>query len=461
MAASESPIYVLVNRDLLEVQLADLPDVIDFGQPGLRVTKAQFVGVRYVGSGVFLETPKPPTHHHHRHHVTEVLKGFLGHRNHSQEQDSNSVHSGIRPLVVPELLMDSPDSSSKKIQWIKARIHPRIGDSRYHLDHYQNNGSKGSTDTAAEDGLAPTEFQAPLHFFQEAGYSTWELVWKEGKAGGPLKRLKFVTTDAGYRFVQNKLDSWASATHTSGAMNEAARAALDACGGQIKENPGHTERTSSFKRRNPKSIIPLDQAATNGDDAQKQAAPVLKEDQYIINLETLPLHGRLQPVCDSRSQVLEDRHIKALAAVLPVRFRSYKWTLLYHTERDGISLNTLYRKVHLNGPTIMVIRDRSKHVFGCYASEEWKVAARIYGTGECFVFQISPDMKAFKWTHANNMFMQSNLDYLAVGGGDHYSIMLDSDLLTGCSGPCITFGSPCLAGSEDFEVSMVEVWGFY
>ncbi|KAL3679471.1 hypothetical protein R1sor_022427 [Riccia sorocarpa] len=456
MAASGSPIYALVNRDLLEVQLADLPDVIDFGEPGLRVTKAQFVGVRYVGSGIVLETPKPPTHHHH-HHVKDVLKGILGHRKHPQEQDNNSVHSGVRPLVVPELLVDNPDSPSKNIQWIKARIQSRNGDSRYQSDHYQSNGSKDT----AEDGLAHTEFQAPLHFFQEAGYSTWELVWKEGKAGGPLKRLKFVTTEAGYRFIQSKLDSWESATHTSGAMNEAARAALDACGGQIKENPWHTERTSSFKRRNPKPIVPLDQEATDGGDVGKQEDPVLKEEQYMINLATLPLHGRLQPVCDSRSQVLEERHIKALAAVLPVRFRSYKWTLLYQTERDGISLNTLYRKVHLNGPTIMVIRDRSKHVFGCYASEEWKIAKRNYGTGECFVFQISPDMKAFKWTHANSMFMQSNLDYLAIGGGDHYSIMLDSDLLTGCSGPCITFGSPILAGSEDFEVSVVEVWGFY
>ncbi|KAG6547123.1 hypothetical protein Mapa_011375 [Marchantia paleacea] len=455
MAGSGSPIYVLVNRDLLEVQLADLPDVIDFGQQGLRVNKSQFVGVRYVGPGVVVETPKPPSSHHA---VTEVLKGILGGRKHSPEQDINSVHSGIRPLVVPELLMDHPDSPVKKIQWIKTTTHARNGDSKYHMEHNQNTGSK-EYPIKGENGQAPKEFRAPLHFFQEAGYNTWELVWKEGKAGGPLKKLKFVTTEAGYRYIQDKLDAWASAAHASVAMNEAARAALDACGGQLKENPGHTERSASFKRRN-KPINHLDQADTHGGDSDKPAAQVLTEDQYIINLETLQLHGRLQPVCDSKSQIVDDRHIKALAAVLPVRFRSYKWTLLYNTDRDGISLNTLYRKVHLKGPTLLLIRDRQKHVFGCYASEEWKVTARMYGTGECFVFQISPGMKAYKWTHANNMFMQSNQDYLAIGGGDHYSVMLDSDLLTGCSGPCVTFGSPCLASSDNFEVSMVEVWGF-
>lgn len=95
-------------------------------------------------------------------------------------------------------------------------------------------------------------------------------------------------------------------------MNEAARAALDACGGHLKENPGHTERSSSFKRRN-KPINHLDQADTNGGDSDKPTVQVLTEDQYIINLETLQLHGRLQPVCDSKSQILEDRHIKAVS----------------------------------------------------------------------------------------------------------------------------------------------------
>ncbi|CAM6099530.1 unnamed protein product [Calypogeia fissa] len=114
----------------------------------------------------------------------------------------------------------------------------------------------------------------------------------------------------------------------------------------------------------------------------------------------------------------------------------------------------------MNGPTILVVRDFHKRIFGCYASEEWKVSGRSYGTGECFVFQLVPDLKAYKWTRTNSIFMFSNLDVLATGGGDHYSIMLNSDLLTGYSGACETFGSPPLASSEDFDISAVEVWGF-
>lgn len=40
------------------------------------------------------------------------------------------------------------------------------------------------------------------------------------------------------------------------------------------------------------------------------------------------------------------------------------------------------------GPSILVIRDRAGHVFGCFCAEPWRVAPRYYGTGESFVFQI-------------------------------------------------------------------------
>lgn len=41
-----------------------------------------------------------------------------------------------------------------------------------------------------------------------------------------------------------------------------------------------------------------------------------------------------------------------------------------------------------SGPSILVIRDSGRHVFGSFSSEGWKVAPRYYGTGESFVFQI-------------------------------------------------------------------------
>ncbi len=81
--------------------------------------------------------------------------------------------------------------------------------------------------------------------------------------------------------------------------------------------------------------------------------------------------------------------IRALVTALPTRYRlSNTWTLVYSTQRHGISLQTLYRRAQTVAPTILVVRDTGGYVFGAYCSEPWHVAARYFGTGETFVFQL-------------------------------------------------------------------------
>ena len=58
----------------------------------------------------------------------------------------------------------------------------------------------------------------------------------------------------------------------------------------------------------------------------------------------------------------------------------------------------------------------------------------------------------------NNFFMFSTANCIAVGGGGHFAIWLDEDLLYGNSSPCPTFDNPCLSGRENFEVLSIEVW---
>lgn len=58
----------------------------------------------------------------------------------------------------------------------------------------------------------------------------------------------------------------------------------------------------------------------------------------------------------------------------------------------------------------------------------------------------------------NDFFQYATPDCLAVGGCGKYAIHLDAELLRGSSGLCGTFGSPCLAGRDDFRVVLVEVW---
>ena len=59
----------------------------------------------------------------------------------------------------------------------------------------------------------------------------------------------------------------------------------------------------------------------------------------------------------------------------------------------------------------------------------------------------------------NDFFQFGTPEALAMGGGPHYAIRLDADLAMGSSGISSTFGSPCLASSEDFQIGKVELWG--
>ncbi len=58
----------------------------------------------------------------------------------------------------------------------------------------------------------------------------------------------------------------------------------------------------------------------------------------------------------------------------------------------------------------------------------------------------------------NDFFQFGRPDCMALGGAPAYALCLDGDLAFGSSGASETFGSPCLAGSEEFEVGRVELW---
>lgn len=58
----------------------------------------------------------------------------------------------------------------------------------------------------------------------------------------------------------------------------------------------------------------------------------------------------------------------------------------------------------------------------------------------------------------NDFFLFGAPDCLAAGGQGRFALWLDGELLRGASGACGTFGSPCLASAEEFDVRGVELW---
>ncbi|XP_065876228.1 uncharacterized protein [Euphorbia lathyris] len=165
------------------------------------------------------------------------------------------------------------------------------------------------------------------------------------------------------------------------------------------------------------------------------------------------------PAASEPSLLLSDKVRSTLYGSLPALIRGRKWLLLYSTWRHGISLSTLYRRSTLwPGLSLLVVGDKKGAVFGGLVEAPLRPNNKRYqGTNDTFVFTNIPGRPdIFRPTGANRYFTLCSPDFLAIGGGGHFALYLDGDLLNGSSSVSETYGNPCLAHSEDFKVKEVE-----
>lgn len=177
--------------------------------------------------------------------------------------------------------------------------------------------------------------------------------------------------------------------------------------------------------------------------------------------ESVPLENL--PETSEPSLLLSEKTRGALYVTLPALIQGRNWVLLYSTWRHGISLSTLYRRSMLcPGPSLLVVGDRKGAVFGGLVEAPLKPNEKRYqGTNNTFVFTNTPGQPViFRPTGVNRYFTLCSTEYLALGGGNHFALYLDSDLLYGSSSASDTYGNSCLAHTEDFEVKEIELWGF-
>ncbi|KAG6577309.1 Oxidation resistance protein 1, partial [Cucurbita argyrosperma subsp. sororia] len=170
------------------------------------------------------------------------------------------------------------------------------------------------------------------------------------------------------------------------------------------------------------------------------------------------------PDASEPSLLLSEKSRTILYASLPALVQGRKWLLLYSTWRHGISLSTLYRRSMLwSGLSLLVVGDRKGAVFGGLVEAPLKPSSKkkYQGTNNTFVFTSIPGHPViYRPTGENYYFTLCSPDFLAIGGGSHFALYLDNDLLNGSSSTSETYGNPCLANTEEFEVKEVELWGF-
>ncbi|KAI3794529.1 hypothetical protein L1987_37161 [Smallanthus sonchifolius] len=174
--------------------------------------------------------------------------------------------------------------------------------------------------------------------------------------------------------------------------------------------------------------------------------------------------GPKLPSMSEPSQLMTEDTRAALYVALPILSQGKKWALLYSTWRHGISLSTLYRRSSLcSGLSLLVVGDRKGAVFGGLVEAPLRPSTkkRYQGSNETFVFTNTPGCPViFRPTGVNRYFTLCSTEYLALGGGNHFALYLDNDLLNGSSLASETYGNSCLSHTQDFEVKEIELWGF-
>ncbi|XP_055613159.1 GTPase-activating protein skywalker-like isoform X4 [Uranotaenia lowii] len=184
-----------------------------------------------------------------------------------------------------------------------------------------------------------------------------------------------------------------------------------------------------------------------------------------------------------RERVKEDRDssrasLFTLWSWLPVRITMYQPVLLYTTEEHGCSLTTFYVRVEQHEPTLLMIKTCNNEVFGAYCSTRWYERnlkdergqrQAYFGTGETFLFSLYPERAKYPWVgiegdkglgHASELFMAADSKMITIGGGEGQAIWMDENIRFGKTDRCQTFNNPPLCVSGDFEIRVLEVYGF-
>ncbi|KAL7717073.1 Oxidation resistance protein 1 [Entamoeba marina] len=148
--------------------------------------------------------------------------------------------------------------------------------------------------------------------------------------------------------------------------------------------------------------------------------------------------------------------VKYLNQMLPVRVSVLEFECIFSTKTDGFSLNTLYLLVAARSPLLILIQS-GKDIFGGYIPSSLRIGKNYYGTGETFIFSLTPPT-IYEATKNNHYFIQTDVNCIVFGGGNGVpGLRLDRDL-NGCSYNCPTFNNPPFKENNTFESARVEVW---
>eukprot|EP01117_Protostelium_nocturnum_P020465 TRINITY_DN9215_c0_g1_i1.p1 TRINITY_DN9215_c0_g1~~TRINITY_DN9215_c0_g1_i1.p1 ORF type:complete len:639 (+),score=172.39 TRINITY_DN9215_c0_g1_i1:40-1956(+) len=162
----------------------------------------------------------------------------------------------------------------------------------------------------------------------------------------------------------------------------------------------------------------------------------------------------------STKPMLNESQMCDIWSFLPPSYQVQNPILLYSTAKNGTSFNTMLKKVEHKSPTLLVVKTDGDEIFGAFLTVPLEKMNEYRGSGEMFLFSISPKLRVFKWSRSNNLFVNVSNE-IRIGGGSGVGLYIDNDLELGYSEACPTFqNDPLLSNRKrDFNIKTLEVYG--
>jgi len=164
--------------------------------------------------------------------------------------------------------------------------------------------------------------------------------------------------------------------------------------------------------------------------------------------------------------------LKQIITKCPTRCHLYKWRLMYSTQNDGISINTLYKNMDNAEDSIIIINTVQDTIFGAFIDCKWtdpKTKKIDYkGTIDCFVFNYiqnneikdkdQSQLTIYRGSGIKKYFFRNDDHSVTIGAGECPAIYFDYDFSLGRSVKCDSFRSPPLTKDTPFKIKKLEIW---
>lgn len=173
---------------------------------------------------------------------------------------------------------------------------------------------------------------------------------------------------------------------------------------------------------------------------------------------TLPVRFRLT----GKSSILSEPEIDVLRLSFPLLYKSSSWNLLFNSNVDGVSFETIYGLCDKSSPLVLLIKTEHGIRLGAFLPTSLQKGKSCHGLREAFIFHFNPLIQVYKSNRQNHYecFISSSATEIMIGSSESggCAIYIGEYLSFAYTEPCKAFESPSLTPEGKFDIVGCEIW---